>query len=69
MYNTKMKISITSNTSWYFYNFRKNTIISLLAKGYQVSAITPWDEYSGKLEKLGVQFFHVDIDQGGTNPE
>lgn len=61
-------IAITSNTSWYLYNFRKNTILSLLNEGYQVIAISPEDDYSQKLEALGAKFIHVDIDQGGTNP-
>ncbi|EPS9350881.1 glycosyltransferase family 4 protein [Citrobacter freundii] len=61
-------IAITSNTSWYLYNFRKNTILSLINKGYQVVAIAPKDEYSRKLSELGCEFIHVDIDQGGTNP-
>nr|WP_063091320.1 glycosyltransferase family 4 protein [Escherichia coli] len=61
-------IAITSNTSWYLYNFRRNTILSLLSEGYQVIAIAPQDEYSKKLEELGACFIHIDIDQGGTNP-
>lgn len=61
-------VVITSNTSWYLYNFRKNTILSLLNEGYQVIAIAPEDSYSKKLEDLGAHFIHVDIDQGGTNP-
>ncbi|MBY7932069.1 glycosyltransferase family 4 protein [Vibrio fluvialis] len=61
-------ISITSNTSWYLYNFRKNTIISLINEGYEIVAIAPEDDYSCKLEELGAKFIHVDIDQGGTNP-
>ncbi|MGR5453716.1 glycosyltransferase family 4 protein [Vibrio alfacsensis] len=63
-----VNVTITSNTSWYLYNFRKNTILSLLNEGYQVIAIAPEDSYSKKLEDLGAQFIHVDIDQGGTNP-
>ena len=31
-----MKISITANTSWYLYNFRRNTISALLNAGYEV---------------------------------
>lgn len=61
-------IAITSNTSWYLYNFRRNTIIALINKGYNVISVAPEDDYSKKLEKLGVKFFHIDIDQGGTNP-
>lgn len=61
-------IIITSNTSWYLYNFRKNTIISLISCGFNVIAIAPKDEYSDKIEQLGATFTHIDIDQGGTNP-
>jgi glycosyltransferase involved in cell wall biosynthesis len=61
-------VAISANTSWYLYNFRKNTIIALLDAGYQVVAIAPKDDYSTKLELLGARFCHIDIDQGGTNP-
>jgi len=61
-------IAISANTSWYLFNFRKNTILSLIGQGYKVIAIAPKDEYSNKLSELGCQFIHIDIDQGGTNP-
>ncbi|MBF4376630.1 glycosyltransferase family 1 protein, partial [Vibrio anguillarum] len=35
------RVVITSNTSWYLYNFRKNTINSLLNSGYVVVTIAP----------------------------
>ncbi|MEQ6344627.1 glycosyltransferase family 4 protein [Vibrio cyclitrophicus] len=61
-------VVITSNTSWYLYNFRKNTILALVNTGYRVIAIAPQDHYSKKLEALGVDYHHIAIDQGGTNP-
>jgi glycosyltransferase involved in cell wall biosynthesis len=61
-------IAITANTSWYLYNFRKNTILALLENDYDVVAISPLDKYSEKLEALGCRFLTVSIDQGGTNP-
>ena len=61
-------IAISANTSWYLYNFRKNTIKALLKNGYNVYAIAPIDEYSSKLECLGVKYIDIFIDQGGTNP-
>ncbi|KAE8178192.1 glycosyl transferase family 1 [Photobacterium carnosum] len=61
-------ILISANTSWYLYNFRKNTILSLLDKGYSVTTIAPKDYYSEKLESLGANFIDIFIDQGGTNP-
>jgi glycosyltransferase involved in cell wall biosynthesis len=63
-----MIIAITSNTSWYLYNFRRNTIAYLLNKGYSVLAIAPRDSYSVKLEQIGCRYVHVPIDQAGTNP-
>lgn len=61
-------IVISSNTSWYLYNFRRNTISSLIESGYKVIAVSPRDDYSKKLEELGAKYIHVNIDQGGTNP-
>lgn len=63
-----MNIVISANTSWYIYNFRMNTILSLVAQGYRVIAIAPKDEHSNKLLGLGCEFIHINIDQGGTNP-
>ncbi|MEZ9778854.1 glycosyltransferase family 4 protein [Vibrio sp. 10N.261.54.A5] len=61
-------VVITSNTSWYLYNFRKNTILALLKEGYRVIAVSPKDDYSQKLADLGAEYQHIEIDQGGTNP-
>lgn len=62
------RVAITANTSWYLYNFRKNTILSLIENGYEVIAIAPKDEYSKKIVELGAQFIEISIDKGGTNP-
>lgn len=61
-------IVISSNTSWYLYNFRKNTILSLIDSGYRVLAVSPLDIYSDKLIALGAEYIPINIDQGGTNP-
>lgn len=61
-------IAVTSNTSWYLYNFRKNTILALVNAGYKVVAVAPRDDYSVKLVEMGISFIHIDIDQGGTSP-
>ncbi|CAM3238369.1 glycosyltransferase family 4 protein [Vibrio rarus] len=61
-------VVITSNTSWYLYNFRKNTILALVKEGYQVIAVSPKDDYSKKLVDLGIEYQPIEIDQGGTNP-
>ncbi|MZI96125.1 glycosyltransferase [Vibrio sp. CAIM 722] len=61
-------VAITSNTSWYLYNFRKNTIKMLIERGYKVYAIAPPDDYSARLVDLGAEYIDIFIDQGGTNP-
>lgn len=63
-----IKVAITANTSWYLYNFRKNTVLALLEQGFFVTAIAPEDEYSSKLSELGATFLPLKMDQGGTNP-
>ncbi len=69
MNNKKKKnIAITSNTSWYLYNFRKNTIIFLINSGFNVYAISPFDEYSEKLEMLGAIHIDIKINSASKNP-
>lgn len=62
------KIVISANTSWYIYNFRKNTILKFLFLNYKVYVLAPEDRYSRLLEDLGAVFIAVDIDQRGVNP-
>ncbi|GLT13181.1 glycosyltransferase family 4 protein [Vibrio algivorus] len=62
------RIAISANSSWYLYNFRRNTIYRLIKEGYDVIALAPKDEYSDKLEEIGAKFLSIDIDAGGTNP-
>lgn len=61
-------IALSANTSWYLFNFRKNTIIKLIQEGYKVYAISPADAHSDKFKNLGCQHIHINIEQGGTNP-
>ncbi|MGF1685056.1 glycosyltransferase family 4 protein [Photobacterium minamisatsumaniensis] len=61
-------VVISANTSWYLYNFRKNTMTALMDIGYNVIAVSPKDEFSDKIEELGVRHIDIFIDQGGMNP-
>ncbi|MDR9827840.1 glycosyltransferase family 4 protein [Vibrio sp. FNV 38] len=62
------KVAISANTSWYLYNFRKNTITFLLSQGCEVVTVAPVDAYTEKLEALGVKHYDVFIDQNGSRP-
>lgn len=64
----KRTIFLTSNTSWYLYNFRKSTIVSLIDNGYHPICLAPLDKYSEKLVKLGAEFVELDIEGKSTNP-
>lgn len=61
-------VLISSNTSWYLYNFRKNTILALVNEGYKVVLVSPQDLYSKQLSEMGAEYYDISIDQGGTNP-
>lgn len=61
-------IAISANTSWYIYNFRLNTIKTLLMNGYSVLVVSPQDQYSSKLINLGCEHIDIYIDARGKNP-
>ncbi|MFQ2049828.1 glycosyltransferase family 4 protein [Aeromonas veronii] len=64
-----IKIVISANTSWYIYNFRRNTILKLVELGCSVIVLSPKDKFTKKLiDELGVEFYDIKIDQGGVSP-
>ena len=62
-----MKIILTSNTSWYLYNFRLNFIKELLQLGYDVHIISPLDKYVEKLLELGVKHYDIKLSRFKKN--
>lgn len=60
-------IMLTSNTSWYLYNFRKSTILALIEAGYRPVCVAPRDEYSSKLEELGSLYHPLGVEGKSTN--
>ncbi|MEK0009873.1 glycosyltransferase family 4 protein [Escherichia albertii] len=66
--NVLCNIALAANTSWYLYNFRKNTILSLKECGYNLFVIAPRDKYTPKLVALGVNYIDIKIDSSGLNP-
>ncbi len=62
-------VTISSNTSWYLYNFRASTIRRLLAEGYRVVCLSPEDDYSQKLiGDLGCEWVPLIMNNQGSNP-
>jgi glycosyltransferase involved in cell wall biosynthesis len=63
-----MKILLTANTSWYIYNFRKETIKHLVAQGYEVLTTAPDFEYQPHLEAIGAKHSTVFMKRSSKNP-
>ena len=63
-----MKICFCANSCWYLYNFRKNTIRHLVASGFEVVCIAPFDNYADKLVSLGCVLIPWNLDPKGINP-
>jgi len=61
-----MRVVLSSNTSWYLYNFRKSTIRELQDQGYKVVCLSPQDDFSQRLEdELGAE--HVALPMVGKS--
>lgn len=59
-------VFLTSNTSWYLYNFRKSTIRALQGRGYRVVCLSPQDDFSQRLvDELGAD--HVSLPMVGKS--
>ena len=61
-------ITLSANTSWYLYNFRKSTILRFIKDGYRVVCISPNDEYTLDLINLGCEWFDLRMSNKGNNP-
>lgn len=62
-------VTLSSNTSWYLFNFRAFTIRRLISDGYRVVCLSPHDEYSRKLvDELGAEWLPLPMDNMGSNP-
>jgi glycosyltransferase involved in cell wall biosynthesis len=63
-----MKVLICINTAWNLLNFRAGLIQALVARGHEVVAVAPTDEYAPRLAALGCRFVPLHMDNGGTHP-
>lgn len=63
-----MRVVILYNTSWYVYLLRRNLIAALRAAGCTVTVVAPYDSYTEKIKKLGVEHVHLPLHPSSTNP-
>ncbi|OLQ92074.1 hypothetical protein BIY22_16310 [Vibrio panuliri] len=61
------RVVITSNTSWFIYNFFCSSITEFMQDGNEISIVAPRDKYTPLLEALGCRFHEVSIDRSGAN--
>lgn len=59
---------ISINSTWNVVNFRAGLIRGLQQHGFDVVALTPDDEYVGRLGEMGVRHVPIDIDKQGVSP-
>ncbi len=63
----KRVVFLTSNTSWYLYNFRASTIQALREQGSRVICLSPKDDFSPRLEReLGAEHIALPLDGKST---
>ena len=62
------KIVFVANTSWSMYNFRYGLLSKLLDLGYQLTIISPHDDFSKKLSAMGCSVVDVPMAAKGVNP-
>jgi glycosyltransferase involved in cell wall biosynthesis len=63
----KSVVFLTSNTSWYLYNFRRSTIQALREQGTQVICLSPRDDFSHRLvDELGAEHIELQLDGKST---
>ena len=62
------KVIIAINTAWNLVNFRVGLMQSIQAAGYEVVAVSPYDEYAQDLAAFGIRHEVVPMDNRGTNP-
>ncbi len=62
-----IKVVFCANSSWYLYNFRKTTIKAFVAEGYKVYCVAPQDDFSEKLESIGVSFLSFKFESNSLN--
>ena len=65
--NQSDSLVFIANSSWYFYNFRKDLLLRLKKEGFKLALICPEDKYSKYLNKLGFNTINWKLNRGSIN--
>lgn len=67
MLNNK-KIIFVYNSASYLYHFRIGLMLAMKEKGWEVIAVSPYDEFAKKIQKSGIIYFDFPFKRKGRNP-
>ncbi|MBD3413926.1 MAG: glycosyltransferase [Candidatus Aminicenantes bacterium] len=62
------KIIFIYNSARYLYNFRLSLMLSMKKRGWQVTAVSPYDKYARKIRNRGIRFKELAFRRNGKNP-
>lgn len=62
-----MNLIVSSNTTWYLYNFRRGLISRLVSEGHNVTVLAPLDNWTSRIEQLGCKSVHLTITSRSRN--
>ena len=65
---SRQVITLSSNSSWYLFNFRRSTIKRLLKDDFKVICISPKDNFTDHLINLGCEWKEIKVSRKGLNP-
>lgn len=63
-----MRILVLANFGMGLYKFRKELLEKLVVDGHEVHVLMPTDEYTPKIEQLGVHLKDILLNRRGVNP-
>ncbi len=65
---TKAKIVIVYNTAWYVYILRKRLIEAMVERGWDVTVVSPVDDYVDRIRALGCKHMSWSLSRAGMQP-
>ena len=66
--NVNSVITLSANSSWYLFNFRRSTINYLIKKKFKIYCLIPDNKYLIQLKELGCECVNIPIARSGVNP-
>ncbi|MBN1270832.1 MAG: glycosyltransferase family 4 protein [Candidatus Aminicenantes bacterium] len=62
------KIIFVYNDAGYLYRFRLSLMLSMKNKGWEVIAVSPYDDHAKRIENKGISFWKLPLERKGKNP-